>query len=101
MKLIVFICLIGLALQGAAQTPSDSTVAMRFRIYYPVGKAELREDYMENAKTLQHIQKYLEHSSKIDSITIYSYASPEGPYQLNKRLATNRGKTIKNYLLKF
>ena len=100
MKLFVFICLIGLALQGAAQTPSDSTVAMRFRIYYPVGKAELREDYMENAKTLQHIQKYLEHSSKIDSITIYSYASPEGPYQLNKRLATNRGKTIKNYLLK-
>ena len=100
MKLFVFICLIGLALQGAAQTPSDSTVAMRFRIYYPVGKSQLREDYMENAKTLQHIQKYLEHSSQIDSITIYSYASPEGPYQLNKRLATNRGKTIKNYLLK-
>ena len=100
MKLFVFICLIGLALRGAAQTPSDSSVAMRFRIYYPVGKSELREDYMENAKTLQHIQKYLEHSSKIDSITIYSYASPEGPYQLNKRLATNRGKTIKNYLLK-
>ena len=100
MKLFVFICLIGMALRGAAQTPSDTTVAMRFRIYYPVGKAELREDYMENAKTLQHIQKYLEHSSRIDSITIYSYASPEGPYQLNKRLATNRGKTIKNYLLK-
>ena len=100
MKLFVFICLIGLALRGAAQTPSDSSVAMRFRIYYPVGKSQLREDYMENAKTLQHIQKYLEHSSQIDSITIYSYASPEGPYQLNKRLATNRGKTIKNYLLK-
>ena len=100
MKLLVFICLIVLTLQGAAQTPSDSTVAMRFRIYYPVGKAELREDYMDNAQTLQHIQKYLDYSSRIDSITIYSYASPEGPYLLNKRLAAGRGKTMKQYLLK-
>lgn len=100
MKLFVFICLIGLALRGTAQTPSDSSVAMRFRIYYPVGKTALREDYMDNAQTLQHIQKYLEYSSRIDSITIYSYASPEGPYHLNKRLAAGRGKTMKNYLLK-
>lgn len=100
MKLIFFICLLGLALRGTAQTPSDSTVAMRYRIYYPVGKTELREDYMGNAKTLQHIQKYLENSSQIDSITIYSYASPEGPYWLNKRLAAERGKSAKQYLLK-
>ena len=100
MKLFVFICLLGLALRGTAQTASDSSVAMRFRIYYPVGKTALREDYMDNAQTLQHIQKYLEYSSRIDSITIYSYASPEGPYHLNKRLAAGRGKTMKNYLLK-
>ena len=100
MKLFVFICLITLTLRGVAQTPSDSSVAMRFRISYPVGKAELEEDYMENSKFLQHIQKNLEHFSQIDSIVIYSYSSPEGPYQLNKRLAANRGKTIKDYLIK-
>ena len=99
MKLIVFICLIGLALQGAAQTPSDSTVAMRFRIFYPVGKTELHEDYMDNAQTLHRILKYLETSPQIDSITIYSYASPEGPYSFNKHLAAERGKTAKQYLL--
>ena len=100
MKLFVFICLIGLALQGAAQTPSDSTVEMRFRIFYPVSKTELYEDYMDNAKTLYRIRKYLETSPKIDSITIYSYASPEGSYQGNKRLAAERGKSAKQYLLK-
>ena len=100
MKLFVFICLIGLALRGAAQTPSDSMVAMRFRIYYPVGKTELREDYMDNARTLQHIQQYLQHSSRIDSITIYSYGSPDGTYSRNKYLAAGRGKTLKEYLFK-
>ena len=101
MKLLVFICLIGIALGGNAQTTSDTTsVEMRFRIFYPVGKTELYEDYMDNANTLHRIQKYLEKSPKIDSITIYSYASPEGSYRLNKRLAAERGKTAKEYLLK-
>ena len=100
MKLFVFICLIGLALRGAAQTPSDSTVEMRFRIFYPVSKTELYEDYMDNAKTLYRTRKYLETSPKIDSITIYSYASPEGSYSFNKHLAAERGKTAKQYLLK-
>lgn len=99
MKLTVLICLIAFALGGSAQTSPDSSVVMRFRIFYPVGAVELHEDYMDNAKTLYRIQKYLEKSPQIDSITIYSYASPEGSYQLNKRLATERGKTAKQYLL--
>ena len=100
MKLFVFICLILTSLGGIAQTSPDSSVVMRFRIFYPVGKTELHEDYMDNANTLYRIQKYLEQSPQIDSITIYSYASPEGPYSLNKRLAAERGKTAKQYLLK-
>ena len=99
MKLFIFICLISIALGGNAQTTSDSSVVMRFRIFYPVGKTELHEDYMDNANTLHRIHKYLEKSPRIDSITIYSYASPEGPYLLNKRLAAERGKTAKQYLL--
>ena len=99
MKLFVFICLICMALGGYAQTPSDSSVVMRFRIFYPVNKTELHEDYMDNANTLHRIQKYLEKSPQIDSITIFSYASPEGPYAFNKYLASERGKTAKKYLL--
>ena len=98
MKLFFFICLILTSLGGFAQTSPDSSVVMRYRIYYPVSKTELYEDYMDNANTLYRIQKYLERSPQIDSITIYSYASPEGPYSLNKRLAAERGKTAKRYL---
>ena len=100
MKLFVFICLISFALGGFAQTTSNSSVAMRFRIFYPVNHTDIHKDYMGNDIQLSYIQKYLEKSSKIDSIIIYSYASPEGPYQLNKRLAAGRGKAMKNYLLK-
>ena len=100
MKLLVFICLICIALGGNAQTSSDSSVVMRFRIFYPVNQTDIDEDYMSNATQLHYMQKYLQKSPKIDSITIYSYASPEGPYQLNKRLAAGRGKAMKNYLLK-
>ena len=96
MKLFVFIFLIGIALGGNAQISSDTaSVVMRFRIFYPVSKTELHEDYMDNANTLHRIQKYLEKSPRIDSITIYSYASPEGSYRFNKYLAAERGKTAK------
>lgn len=100
MKLLVFICLICIAIGGNAQTSSDSSVVMRFRIFYPINKTELHKDYMNNASTLHHIRECLNKSPQIDSITIYSYASPEGPFRLNKRLAAERGKTAKEYLLK-
>ena len=85
--------------QQTDAVPSDSSVVMRFRIFYPVNESDIHEDYMDNANQLQSIRKHLEKSRKIDSITIYSYASPDGPYRLNKRLATERGKTAREYLL--
>lgn len=72
---------------------------MHFRIYYPINKSNLHEDYMGNAEKLRLIKNYLAKSPRIDSITIYSYASPEGPYSFNKKLAQERGRTAKNYLL--
>ena len=96
--------LLCLPLTSRAKLPgtihSDSSVVMRFRIFYPVNETKLHEDYMDNANQLHRILKHLEKSPQIDSITIYSYASPEGPYALNKRLAAERGKTAKEYLLK-
>ena len=78
---------------------SDSSVVMNFRVFYPVNQTKLFEDYMGNAESFYRIRKYLEKSPQIDSITIYSYASPEGSYAGNKRLAAERGKTAKEFLL--
>ena len=98
-SLLMMLCLPFAAMAQQTDTaPSDSSVVMRFRIFYPVNRTEIFEDYMDNAVQLHHIREYLKKSPKIDSITIYSYASPEGPYRLNKMLASERGKTAKRYL---
>jgi len=100
-KIFILLCLPLFAMaQRQHILQPDSSVEMRFRIFYPVSQTKLHEDYMDNANQLHRIRKYLEKSPQIDSITIYSYASPEGSYALNKRLATERGKTAKEYLLK-
>lgn len=96
-----------LALGASAQKPkeasaplyADTTEIRHFRIYYPVNKTELYEDYLSNAHNLEIIRTYLAESPRIDSIVIYSYASPEGPYRFNKWLAGERGATAKRYIL--
>ena len=77
----------------------DSVVVNRSKIYYPINKVKIYEDYMSNKDELLRIKKHLAISPRIDSITIYSYASPEGRYGFNKWLAGERGKTAKKYLL--
>ena len=99
-RILIFLCLPLLAKAQQLDTfQSDSSVVMRFRIFYPVNETDIHEDYMDNANQLHRIRKYLEKSPKIDSITIFSYASPEGSYAVNKRLSKERGKTAKQYLL--
>lgn len=78
---------------------TDTTEVRHFRIYYPINKVKLYENYMDNAQNLQVIRTYLAESPRIDSIVIYSYASPEGPYHFNKWLAGERGATAKRYIL--
>jgi hypothetical protein len=96
---LIFCSMRGFSQPVASTLSPDSLVEMRFRIFYPVNQTDIHEDYMGNADMLHRIRKYLEKSPQIDHITIYSYASPEGPYALNKRLAAERGKTAKQYLI--
>ena len=84
---------------GSGRIVPDSTVVMRFQIHYPVNSTEIHENYMGNARILPYIQEFLQKSPRIDSITIYSSASPEGPYSVNKRLAMQRGMKAKQYLV--
>ena len=95
--LVVFAC--GFSLNVSASSLGDSTVVQKFQISYPVNDTELYEDYLDNESSLSIIRKYFIKSPRIDSIVIYSYASPEGPYKLNKRLALERGERARKYLL--
>lgn len=81
------------------QNAPDTSVVMNLRIVYPVNDTRIHENYMSNARMLPIIQEYLQKSPKIDSITIFSYSSPEGPLKTNQRLAVERGINAKKWLL--
>lgn len=97
--LLTIIIACGFSLRTSASCPGDSTTVQKFLISYPINDTELHEDYLDNKSALKTIRKYFINSPRIDSIVIYSYASPEGPYWLNKRLAKERGERARRYLL--
>lgn len=84
---------------GLGRVVPDSTVVMRFQIHYPINSTEIVDDYMGNARLLPMIQEYFQKSPRIDSITIYSSSSPDGPFAFNQHLARERGQNAKKYLL--
>ena len=99
-RIILLTCaVLGFAAGASAQSAGDSTTVQRFRIMYPLSETKLYEDYMGNTAALQSIREHLQKSPRIDSVVIYSYASPEGPLWLNIRLAEERGKRARQYLL--
>lgn len=54
---------------------------------------------MDNARQTTRIKHYLARSPRIDSITIYAYASPEGVYEHNVWLARKRAEAAERYIL--
>lgn len=78
---------------------SDSIRQERFTLYYYCDRTDLDEDYLDNAYQIFRIKNILLNSDTIDSITIYSYASPEGSPLRNKWLAEKRSETAKEFIL--
>jgi hypothetical protein len=97
--ILIAILAYGISFTSSAGDLRDSTVVQKFRIYYPINDTELHEDYLDNPSALKSIKKQFVTSPRIDSIIIYSYASPEGPFKLNTRLARERGERARRYLL--
>ncbi|MGN0048387.1 MAG: DUF3575 domain-containing protein [Bacteroides sp.] len=90
---------IGFAQHIDSVATSDGLQGMRFHIYYPVNQIQVDTSYMDNPINLKEIDTYLARSPWIDSIVIYSYASPEGSYRRNQYLAAKRGAAAKQYIL--
>lgn len=79
----------------------DSSKTEQFIIHYRVNEIELDADYMDNKAQLHRIRHYFTNSPRIDSVTIYSWASPEGGIKLNTYLSRERGKNAKKLLLSY
>lgn len=70
-----------------------------FAIYYVQNGIDIDEHYLDNEWQISQIRKYLVLSPKVDSITIYSYASPEGVYERNVWLARKRGEAARRFIV--
>ena len=105
---LVFAVLVGVSVRAQAnQEPTsdiieerkDSSKTEQFILHYRVNETELDADYMNNKEQLHKIRHYFANSPRIDSVTIYSWASPEGGIKFNTYLSRERGKTAKRLLL--
>lgn len=83
----------------STQEKKDTSITEQFAIYYRFDKSEFDQTYLTNSETAAHIKNYLINSPRIDSITIYAWASPEGAYLHNVKLSQRRAKTAKQFLL--
>ena len=91
------------------QAPTAEVTKMRAvsgsaLICFPVNRTEIQADYMDNRAELAKIQENLDGvvrdaDVRIASLTLCGYASPEGKYDSNARLAEGRTKAVKNYLI--
>ena len=72
-------------------------------IDFPVNRTELYPDYRRNPEELRAIKATIDvvendPDVRIDSLSVWGYASPEGPWDNNVRLAKGRTATLIEYI---
>ena len=72
-------------------------------ITFVVDKWEMKPDYMDNRREIRKITDTLDvmvadPNVFVREIKIHGWASPESPYEHNKMLATNRAKSLTEYV---
>ena len=91
--------------QGKASSPATAVEGSgefieEYEIFFRFDKTDVDINYLSNKKHVASIRHYLANSHRVDSITIYSYASPEGRYKHNMWLSQQRAHAAKRVLLK-
>lgn len=70
-----------------------------YRLYYRGDEVKIDRTYLDNERNVREIIGSLRNSTKIDSITIYAYASPEGVYEHNALLARKRAAAARDFII--
>ncbi len=101
LKMVVFgmVLMCARPLLCMAQDVSDSLKVDRYSLYYHCDGIKIDENYLSNAYQIARIKHILARSTKIDSIVIYAYASPEGPYRRNVWLSERRAEAARDFIL--
>lgn len=74
-------------------------------VNFPVNRTEIYPEYMLNPQELRKITSGIDSvrmnpDATVKSITLVGFASPEGPYKNNIRLAAGRTEAVKEYVRK-
>lgn len=85
------------------EAPVEKTVEGRAFVTFVVNKTDLDPKYMNNPAEIQKILNSIDivkadPDAIIKEIHIRGYASPEGPYDNNERLAKGRTETLADYV---
>lgn len=91
--------LTGIHAQENKQAANVSTAPLM--LYFHFDNATIDSTYMDNSHALRHLDKQFSNrtlAAHIDSVNIFSFASPEGNRTYNERLARQRSISVKNYL---
>lgn len=72
---------------------------------FPVNRTEINPTYRRNSHELAKITATIDRvkddpNTRITHISIHGYASPEGSFENNRRLAQGRAEALKNYVCK-
>ena len=97
--------LIGLANQEPVQDKAPYDIHGSAYITFVVDKWDMKPDYMDNRRELRKITDTLDimvadPNITVKEIKIHGWASPESPYSHNRMLATNRAKSLTEWLRK-
>ena len=80
-------------------TEALSAATYDAELLFPINKSTLTSTYMTNASELDTLRQLLTNGS-ISAIKLTGYASPEGPYPFNEKLASHRATAVKDYMAK-
>ncbi len=81
-------------------TQTDLERADEFTFYFRCNQTTLDETYLWNSSETAMLRGLLKRSGFcIDTLTIYAYSSPEGPYSHNVWLSRKRAETTRDYIL--
>ena len=77
----------------------DTVTTESYLLYYSHDDIEIDSTYLDNAQHINRIKRIFERSPRVDSITIYAYASPEGAPTRNQWLSERRAEAARDLLL--
>ena len=99
--MLALVCNISKAETSYTAEKKDSSKVEQFSIWYKCDSIDVNPDYLGNRKQIARIAHYIKCSPRIDSITIHSWAFPEGRYLYNSWLSRERAKAARRLLLSY